>query len=175
MTLYGTLFYILSALILATTGLAITRRNLVHAVVYLVASFFGSAMLFYLLGAPFLAALEIIVYAGAIMVLFLFIIMMIREEATQTPLFPLGQFLPAGLFGMIYLVIGAVLISNDPSGQVMLQTAVASPRDFGYYLFQRHWLAIEVVSLLLLVALMGAFYIGKLRTKASSHDNEEEA
>lgn len=175
MTLYGAIFYMLAILVLVTTGVAITRRNLVHAVVYLVISFFGSAMLFYLLGAPFLAALEIIVYAGAIMVLFLFIIMMIKAETAQKPVFGLGRFLLAGLFGLIYLAIGAVLIFTDPVSQVGLQTAAAAPRDFGRYLFESHWLAIEVVSLLLLVALMGAFYIGKLRTKASSQDDEEMA
>ena len=74
MTFYTILFYILAALIIVTTGLAITRRNMVHTIVYLVFSFFGSAMLFYLLGAPLIAALEVIIYAGAIMILFLFII-----------------------------------------------------------------------------------------------------
>ena len=60
MTLYGIIFYLLAAIIVVATCLAITRTNLVHTVVYLVISFFGSAMLFYLLGAPFLAALEVI-------------------------------------------------------------------------------------------------------------------
>ena len=82
MTLYSVIFYVLAALILVSTGLAITRRNLVHAVVYLVISFFGSAMLFYLFGAPLLAAFEVIIYAGAIMVLFLFVIMMIKRNKT---------------------------------------------------------------------------------------------
>ena len=75
MSLFAVIFYILAAVILAATAMAVTRRDPVHAVVYLVGSFFGSAMLFFLLGAPFLAALEVIIYAGAIMILFLFIIM----------------------------------------------------------------------------------------------------
>ena len=58
MTLYGLLFYVIAAVIVAATGIAVTRRNLVHAVVYLIFSFLGSAMLFYLLGAPLLAVLE---------------------------------------------------------------------------------------------------------------------
>ena len=61
MTVYSIIFYILSAIILITTGIAITRRNLVHAVVYLVFSFFGSAMMFYLFGAPLRAVLEVII------------------------------------------------------------------------------------------------------------------
>ena len=55
MTIYSIIFYLLAAVILVTTGLAITRRDMVHAIVYLIFSFFGSAMLFYLFGAPFLA------------------------------------------------------------------------------------------------------------------------
>ena len=75
----------MAAVIVAATGLAITRRHPVHAVVYLILSFLGSAMLFYLLGAPFLAALEVIIYAGAIMVLFLFVIMMLKAEVAWRP------------------------------------------------------------------------------------------
>ena len=78
MTVYAIIFYVVAGFILVATGLAITRRHPVHAVVYLILSFLGSALLFYLLGAPFLAALEIIIYAGAIMVLFLFVIMLLR-------------------------------------------------------------------------------------------------
>ena len=85
MTVYALIFYVVAGFILVATGLAITRRHPVHAVVYLILSFLGSALLFYLLGAPFLAALEIIIYAGAIMVLFLFVIMMLKEERPRKP------------------------------------------------------------------------------------------
>ena len=71
-------FYILGAITLVATLLAITRRNPVHAVIYLVNSFFALALIFFLLGAPLVAAWEVIIYAGAIMVLFLFIIMMLE-------------------------------------------------------------------------------------------------
>ena len=73
----GILFYILGFTMLAATLLCITRRNPVHAVIYLVAGLFALALMFYLLGAPLVAAWQVIVYAGAIMVLFLFIIMML--------------------------------------------------------------------------------------------------
>jgi NADH-quinone oxidoreductase subunit J len=160
MTIYSLIFYVLAAIILVTTGLAITRRNLVHVVVYLVFSFFGSAMMFYLFGAPLLAALEVIIYAGAIMILFLFIIMMVKVEASEEPLFPIQQWLPIVLIGVVYLIIGAVIVSSAPGSQVMLEIALAKPKAFGEYLFQRHWLVIEIVSLLLLIALVGALYLG---------------
>jgi NADH-quinone oxidoreductase subunit J len=88
MTLYTIIFYLLALLIIISTGIAITRRNMVHVVVYLIFSFFGTAMLFYLFGAPLLAVLQIIIYAGAIMVLFLFIIMMLKVESPEAFMFP---------------------------------------------------------------------------------------
>lgn len=161
MTLYGALFYILAAVILAATAMAVTRRNLVHAVVYLVFSFFGTALLFYLFGAPLLAALEVIIYAGAIMVLFLFIIMMLRVESIKERLSPPGQWIPAMVIGLIYLAVGGLLLVSEPQGAGALKAAMASPGRFGAFVFERHWLAIEIVSLLLLVALIGALHLGK--------------
>jgi NADH-quinone oxidoreductase subunit J len=165
MTIYSIIFYVLAAIILVTTGLAITRRNLVHVVVYLVFSFFGSAMMFYLFGAPLLAVLEVIIYAGAIMILFLFIIMMVKVEASEEPLFPIQQWLPIVLIGVVYLIIGAVIVSSAPGSQVTLEIALAKPKAFGEYLFQRHWLVIEIVSLLLLIALVGALYLGHKKSE----------
>lgn len=160
MTLFSILFYIIAALILAATALAVTRRNLVHTVIYLVLSFFGTAMLFYLLGAPLLAALEVIIYAGAIMVLFLFIIMMIRTESLSGLLLPKRQLIPAiGICGL-FLTAAIALIAADPNGRAPLQAAQALPKAFGVYLFQHHWLAIEIASMLLLVALVGALILG---------------
>ena len=161
MTIYSIIFYVLAAIILITTAVAITRRNLVHAVVYLVFSFFGSAMMFYLFGAPLLAVLEIIIYAGAIMILFLFIIMMVKAETSEERLFPIRQWLPIALVGVVYLIVGAVIVSSAPGSQVTLEIALGKPKAFGEYLFQRHWLVIEIVSLLLLVALVGALYLGR--------------
>jgi len=165
MTIYSIIFYVLAAIILITTGVAITRRNLVHVVVYLVFSFFGSAMMFYLFGAPLLAVLEVIIYAGAIMILFLFIIMMVKVEASEEPLFPIQQWLPIVLIGVVYLIIGAGIVSSAPGSQVTLEIALAKPKAFGEYLFQRHWLVIEIVSLLLLITLVGALYLGHKKSE----------
>jgi len=160
-TLYSFLFYFLSAVIVASTVVAITRRNLVHAVVTLILSFFGTAMLFYLLGAPLLAALWVIIYAGAIMVLFLFIIMMTRVDSTEERLFPASQWIPTAILGFMFLAAGGLLVFTTPDTQVYLETAVATPREFALYVFERHWLSIEIVSLLLLVALIGALHLGR--------------
>jgi NADH-quinone oxidoreductase subunit J len=165
MTIYSIIFYLLAILILVTTGLAISRRDMVHAVVYLIFSFFGSAMLFYLLGAPFLAVLEVIIYAGAIMVLFLFIVMMLKVETAGERLFPLSQWLPAAGCGVVYLVLGLALVAADPGRHSVLITARAEPGAFGQFIFQKHWLSIEIVSLLLLVAVIGALLLARRAKK----------
>jgi NADH-quinone oxidoreductase subunit J len=161
MTLYTILFYSVAALIVVSTGLAVTRPNLVHAVIYLIMSFFGSAFLFYLFGAPFLAAIMVIIYAGAIMVLFLFIVMMLRLEEQQARLFAPRQIFPAALLAGAYLVVGALMLVEDPAAAAPLAAAQVAPSVFGAYVFQKTWLAVEIASLLLLVALIGALLVGK--------------
>lgn len=165
MTLYAIIFYLLGAEILITTLMAVTRRDMVHAVIYLVMSFFGTAMLFYLLGAPFLGALEIIVYAGAIMILFLFIVMMLKVEKTGAAVFPMAQWVPAALLCGAFLLLTGLMVAGDSGSRVPLETAWAEPKAFGTYLFAQHWLGIEIISLLLLIALVGAFLLGKPRDK----------
>jgi NADH-quinone oxidoreductase subunit J len=192
---YGTIFYTLSAIILLATLMAITRNNTVHAVVYLVFSFFGTAVLFYLLGAPLLAALEVIIYAGAIMVLFLFIIMTMRTEEpitrageepaandrneaavpTATTLhpslftlhaFPWRQWLFPSLLGAVCLMAAGFLLFNSPEAGLQLIPAMASPVAFGSFLFKSYWFPVEIVSFLLFVALVGALYLGKRERKS---------
>ena len=170
MTLYTLLFYLVATVIVASTAVAITRRNLVHAVVYLIVSYFGTALLFYLLGAPLLAAFEVIIYAGAIMVLFLFVVMMIRIEAHEEVFFPLSQWLPAVGFGAVYLIAGSVMVFKTPGTEVKLDLVLALPRDFAVYVFKEHWLSIEIVSLLLLVALVAALHLGKGNDKGAMEE-----
>jgi len=174
MTVYGIIFYLLAAVIVIATCLAITRANLIHTVVYLVISFFGSAMVFYLLGAPFLAVLEVIIYAGAIMVLFLFIIMMLKIDVEAESRFHLPQLLPAGGLALMYLVVVVLLIFSDPASLVSLRTAMATPTELGRFVFQRYWLAVEIVSLLLLIALVAVVHLGKTKKQASVPEIEDE-
>jgi NADH-quinone oxidoreductase subunit J len=161
MSFYGMLFYLISAVVIGSTAIAITRRDLMHAVVYLIVSFFGTAMLFYLFGAPFLAALEVIIYAGAIMVLFLFVVMMLRTESPGEVIFPLAQWIPAAVFGMIYIVAAIAMIFQTQGTETSLDMLTATPRQFALYVFEHHWFSIEVISMLLLLALIGALQLGK--------------
>jgi|WetSurMetagenome_2_1015567.scaffolds.fasta_scaffold00417_8 NADH-quinone oxidoreductase subunit J len=194
MVVYETIFYTLSAIILFSTLMAITRTNLVHAVVYLVLSFFGTAVLFYLLGAPLLAALEVIIYAGAIMVLFLFIIMTMRTQqpsgrtdeesaaildgtaVATTPVQPSAlsaqnrayrrQWALPSLLGSVCLVAAGFVIFSTTDTRFQLMPAMASPVEFGWFLFKNYWFPVEIISFLLFVALVGALYLGKKEGKA---------
>ena len=173
MTFFQIIFYLLAGVVLIATVLAITRQVVVHAVVYLVVSFLALAPLFYLLGAPFLALLEVILYAGAIMVLFLFIVMMLPRETAAPGLGTLArQWWPAVLLTGVSLAAMACILLSLPLSQVPLTAAMASPRHFGRLLFDKYWLAVEVASFLLFVALVGAYYLGK--SSAPPGKNQEE-
>ncbi|MBI5602246.1 MAG: NADH-quinone oxidoreductase subunit J [Deltaproteobacteria bacterium] len=165
MTLYALFFYLIAGLILVTAALAITRRNPVHAVVYLILSFLGSAMLFYLFGAPFLAALMVIIYAGAIMVLFLFVIMMVKPETATENRMAWRQWEPAIILSLSYFLLALMLVFTDPRSQIPLKTAMASPMALGRFVFERYWFSVEIISLVLLIGLMAAVQLGRQRGK----------
>jgi NADH-quinone oxidoreductase subunit J len=169
MTFYAAIFYVLAIIILIATGLAVTRRQPVHAALYLIVAFLGTAALFYLLGAPLLAAFMVIVYAGAIMVFVLFVIMLFQKSPLE-----LGWVSgrgPGALLGAIFLVVTVAMVFKDPGSGIVLRSAVAQPGDFGRFLFDRYWLAIEIVSVLLLVALVAILQLGK-RIRDDSKKNE---
>ncbi|MBS0013820.1 MAG: NADH-quinone oxidoreductase subunit J [Desulfobacterales bacterium] len=173
MTVYAVFFYIIAALIIVSAGMAITRKHMVHAVLYLVVSFLATALLFYLLGAPLLAVFQVIIYAGAIMVLFLFIVMMIRPAPAGERSLTAGRL--AAAFGVCGIYVAAALVlafMAAPEAGRPMAAAAASPFAFGFYLFDRHWLAVEMVSLLLLVALIGALHLGRAGRRNQSERKE---
>jgi NADH-quinone oxidoreductase subunit J len=159
--LYAAVFYFIAIVILTATGLAITRRQPIHAVLYLIVAFLGTAALFFLLGAPLLAAFVFILYAGAIMVLVLFVIMLFRRSPRELGLMP--QWGHATLLGALFLAVAVATIFKDPGSGIVLQGAATQPKDFGRFLFERYWLAVEIISILLLVALVAIIQVGKGR------------
>ena len=147
---------------LAATLLCITRRNPVHAVIYLVVGFFSLALMFYLLGAPLVAAWEVIVYAGAIMVLFLFIIMMLGLAPQEVPEGPGWQrWGPLVLLSSSLMICTLLLIFQDPLASKEIGDFYLAPQAVGEALFGRYALAVEVVSFQLLFATIGAYILGR--------------
>jgi NADH-quinone oxidoreductase subunit J len=160
------LFYILGIILLAATLMCITRRNPVHAVVYLVAGFFALALMFYLLGAPLVAAWEVIVYAGAIMVLFLFIIMMLGLAPREVPPGSGWQrWLPLALLSASLMACTLLLILQDPAAGQEIKDFSLAPEALGEVLFSRYALAVEIVSFQLLFATIGAYLLGRPLSK----------
>jgi len=170
MCVYAIIFYLIAAVMILATIMAITRKNIVHSVLYLVVSFLCSALIFYILGAPFLAAFEVIVYAGAIMVLFLFIVMMLKIKVPAVQKLPFQQYLMALFICGIYFLACILLMHfSAPLLKEPMQAASASPAFFGKYLFEHHWMAVELASLLLLIALIGAQQLGAGMYRQSNH------
>jgi NADH-quinone oxidoreductase subunit J len=162
------IFYILAAVAVAGTLFAITEKHPVHAILYLVTSLFSMAVIFYLLMAPLVAAFEVILYAGAIMVLFLFVIMMLDLGHPEKGLSPhWREWFPALLLSSISLAsLVAVIVSRHAPNSASPSTLPI--REVARRLFQEHGLAVELVSLQLLFALVGALYLGKSHSLSPS-------
>ena len=156
-----TIFYILAAVTLVGTLLAITEKHPVHAILYLVTSLFSMATVFYLLMAPLVAAFEVILYAGAIMVLFLFVIMMLDLGHPEKGMAPgWREWLPAALLSAVSIASLVTVIISRHASMAVYPPALPI-REVARRLFQEHGLAVELVSLQLLFALVGALYLGK--------------
>jgi NADH-quinone oxidoreductase subunit J len=157
------LFYLAGFLAIVATLLAITQRHAVHALLYLIVSLLAVAVDFYALGAPFVAALEIMIYAGAIMVLFVFVVMMLNlaEHAMEVErewLKPKNWFWPT-LLSLILL--GELVYCTAKSPATASLTNTVSPKQVGISLFGEYWIGVELASLLLMAGLVGAFHLGR--------------
>lgn len=152
-------FFFFAAIAVIFALVVILHRNPVVSALSLVVSFFALAVMYVLLDAPFLAALQVIVYAGAIMVLFLFVIMLLNLQHVEEPVTrPVQQFLgytaSAGFgIGLVYYVIKYAVMAR-PAGPF-----VADARSIGIALFETYVFPFEMVSILLLAAIVGALLL----------------
>lgn len=155
-------FYIAGVVALVSTLLVVTRHDTIHALLYLIVSLFAVAVVFYTLGAPFVAALEVIVYAGAIIVLFLFTVMLLNireaEGDERRRLRPVSWTGP-GLLAAVLLVELAWAIASGTTAQTGAR--VVEPREVGVALYGPYAIGVELASTLLLVALIGARHLGQ--------------
>ncbi len=155
-----TIFYILASVTIIATIFAITEKHPVHAIVYLVTSFFALAVIFFLLAAPMIAVFEVIIYAGAVMVLFMFVIMMLDlghpEKATRPFI---REWLPAIVLCGIILTSVAMLVSARTAAPAV--PPAIGVKEFSLTLFRNYGVAIEIISMQLLFAVVGALYLGR--------------
>lgn len=155
-------FYIAAMIAILATAMVITRLNAIHALLYLVVSLLATSVLFFLLGAAFIAALEVIVYAGAIMVLFVFVLMMLNlgkaSRKQETEWFSAKSWIGPGMLSLILLSeVTYVMFQSAPR----TGTAAIEPRAVGLALFGPYVLAVELAALVLVAAIIGAYHIGR--------------
>jgi NADH-quinone oxidoreductase subunit J len=158
-----TLFYISSVIAVIATFMVMVKTNVVHALLYLVVSLLAVALIFFVLGAPFIAALEIIIYAGAIMVLFVFVVMMLnlgardaeREREWLTAETWVGPVILAAV------LLGEVIFILLHKPEAAFRTEMVGPGLVGMALLGPYLLGVELASFLLLAGLAGAYHIGR--------------
>ena len=157
-----TLFVVASLVAVVSTLMVITRLDAVHALLYLIVSLLSAAVIFYLLGAAFVAVLEVIIYAGAIMVLFIFVVMMLnlgrfardQERRWLNPRMWIGHGILAGILAieLLYVLSGS---------EEAYSTGIVPPKQVAAALFGPYLLAVELSSMLLMAGLVGAYRLGR--------------
>lgn len=156
------MFYGSAIIAILATLKVITRTNIVHALLYFIVSLLAIAVIFYTLGAPFAAALEVIVYAGAIMVMFLFVVMMLNlgqvTQDQEKAWLVLSIWIGPTIMAILLLI--AVVYAINMNQEVMAHTEV-SAKDIGAALFGPYVLAVELASMLLLAGLVGAYHLAR--------------
>ncbi|MFI2811577.1 MULTISPECIES: NADH-quinone oxidoreductase subunit J [Microbulbifer] len=179
--MYPVYFYLTAAVAIIATAMVIFSRNAVHALLHLIVSLLAVAVIFFQLGAPLAAALEVIVYAGAIMVLMVFVIMMLNQgdaavEQENTWLQPGSWVAPGILSGVLLLqlilMLGGQGVSTAGGGAA--EISYVGAREVGISLFSRYLLAVELASMLLLAGLVGAFHLARQKSTADLEAGHDE-
>src|SRR5213075_1394168 len=181
MILQAVMFYLFAVVAVASGVMVVAARNPVHSVLFLILAFFNSAGLFVLMGAEFLAMILVIVYVGAVAVLFLFVVMMLDIDFAQLRS-GFTKNLPFGIIVALVLAgeIGAALWSRQAgpamSGRVIPAAGQPNIVALGQILYSRYLFPFEIAGLILLVAMIGAIVLthrkrGDLRTPNASKQN----
>lgn len=160
----NSLFYLAAGIAVIASLKVVTGNNTVHALLYLVVSLLAVAVCFYLMGAPFAAGLEVIVYAGAILVLFVFAILMFglgQDETINAPKNSSGINMFGAMLLAFALLVELVVIINNAEIQQSLHVKVISSKTVGIMLYGPYLLAVEIASFLLLAGLLAAYHYAK--------------
>ena len=162
-------FYIAAAVAVLSTIMVITRYNMIHALLYLVVSFMAIAVVFFVLGAPFIAALEIIVYAGAIIVLIIFAIMMLnlRDESVQEERQWVTKNIWIGPSILTFILLAELILIIATSGSESAPMAehVVDAKAVGMSLYGPYVIGVELSGILLMAGIVGAYHLGRQKKK----------
>lgn len=161
-------FYIAATIAIISTIMAISGRNAIHALLFLILSLLAISVIFYMLDVPFIAALEVIIYAGAIMVLFIFVTMMLNigleRKMEKRWLNPRMWIVPAILATI--LLIDLILALKNMEMQP-IDKQIVMPKQVGVSLFSTYLLAVEIAAILLMAGVIGAYHLGSQKKKVT--------
>lgn len=162
-----TLFYISSFVAILATIMVITRYHPIHALLYLVVSLLAVAMIFLTLGAPFVAVLEVIIYAGAIMVLFIFFVMMLNlgSDTAQQERNWLQPKVWVGPSLLALVLLGELVILLLKGKNMVIQVSIVDSRKVALSLYGEYIIGVELAGFLLMAGIVGAAHIGKQKKR----------
>ena len=161
-------FYIAAAIAMIATVMAISGRNAIHSLLFLILSLLAVSVILYLLDAPFIAALEVIIYAGAIMVLFIFVTMMLNigiEGRTEKKWLNPRMWIVPSILAAVLLTDFIFAIKHMPASSSVNQ--VILPKQVGISLFSTYLLAVEIAAILLMAGVIGAYHLGSQKKKVT--------
>ena len=157
-------FYIAAAIAIIASIRVVTGSNAIHALLYLVVSLLAVAVCFYFMGAPFAAGLEVIVYAGAILVLFVFAVMMFDLQGDKDPMHYskhwFSRWIGPVILSSILLIEVVYLIINSANSE-QYTSSIVSAKQVGILLYGPYLLAVEIASFLLLAGLIAGYHFAK--------------
>ncbi len=171
-----TAFYIFSVIAILSSLMVITRKSAFSALLYMIISLISVALIFFILGAAFVAALEIIIYAGAIMVLFVFVTMMLNlgeeseklEKIWMRPSVWIGPSILALILGIeVILIIISAKTGSLPGGEI-------GPKEVGIALYGKYIIGVELAALLITAGILGAYHLGKTKNLVQHRYLEKE-
>ncbi len=170
------IFYISSLVAVAATLMVVTSRSAIRALLYLIVSLLAVALVFFVLAAPLVAALEVIIYAGAIMVLFVFVVMMLNlgppTAAEERQWLSPGGWIGPVVLGLILVAEVAYVLRHLPGG--LPGGPAVPPVQVGAALFGTYLLGVELASLLLMAGLVGAYHLGRPEREEGWRSEREE-
>ena len=161
------LFYLLATILVVFAGLTILARNPVRSAVYLISALLSMAGLFFLLQAEFVGAVQILVYVGGIMVLFLFVLMLISVRQMEQERRASRQWKPAIVLGSVlalefgFLLFKGARVFEGGGGTVLVEERTLNTEAVGRLLYTQYLLPFEIASILLLVAMVGAVVLAR--------------
>jgi NADH-quinone oxidoreductase subunit J len=159
-------FYLLATIAVISALGVVTRENPVHSALWMLLAFFSVAGIFVQLNAEFIAAIQVLVYAGAILVLYLFVVMLLNPRVSGFIKMPVKYIIGSAAAVVVFIqvlitILSSGIFKNGAIGPIPYAEGISNVKAFGMTLFTQYLVPFEIASILLLVAMIGAIVIAK--------------